>query len=171
MYQRVSRFIKKNESRTVVMYSGTVVTGFAVLDYTREIDMTICSHFLLKSSGHLGESLEQLHSAAFDRNIRYKDILMNQNKSIELYYLSKITEKHFNEYRDSPELEDISSAEIESMAERKNYNFALRMCRRSMIRNGHFVKWFKAMLADEFVKYYVIPVLSFFLMRHLKNKE
>ena len=163
------RFLYNNQFRTVLIYSGAVVTGFAVLDYTRAIDNDSCRDFHEKPSGHLAESLEQLHSAAFDRDIRYVDILMNQNRSIELYYLSAIVEKHFLEYRNSPKLKDVGAAEIASMVERKNYNFALRMCRRSMIRNGHLVKWFKAMLADEFIKYYVIPVLSFFVTRHLKN--
>ena len=95
---------------------------------------------------------------------------MNKNRSVELYYLSAVAEKHFSYYRNSPELQDVSTAEIECMVERKNYNFALRMCRRSIIRNGHFVKWFKAILTDVFFKYYVIPVLSFSITRHLKNK-
>ena len=131
----------------------------------------MCDNFNQKSSNHLAESLEQLHSSAFDGKIQYKDILLNRNKSIELHYLSAVAEKHFASFKSFPELQTEDIAKIESMVARKNYIFTTRMCRLAMIRNGHVIKWFKAMVADEFIKYYVVPVLSFFVLRFLKNED
>lgn len=166
-----SRFVYQNQYRTLLIYSGATVAGFAVVDFTREIDTKICGDFSMRRYVHLAESLEQLHSAAFDGTIQYADILINRDKSVELYYLSAIAEKHYSAYTRHPELQDADTAKIESLVVRKNYIFAMRMCRRAMIRNGHFIKWFKAMLADEFIKYYVTPVLSFFIIRSSLQNE
>ena len=174
MYQRISnswsvacRFVYHNQLRTVLIYSAATVSGFAVVDFTREIDIKICGNFSPKPSSHLAESLEQLHYSAFDGKMEYKDMILNRNKSIELHYLSAVAEKHFASFKSSPELQTADAAEIESMVPRKNYLFTMRMCRRAMIRNGHVIKWFQAMVADELVKYYVMPVLSFFVIRFL----
>ena len=161
------RFLNHNPLRTVLIYSAAAVSGFAVVDFTREIDIKMCGNFNPKSSNHLAESLKQLHSAASDGKIKYGDILLNRNRSIELHYLSAVAEKHFASFKSSPELQTADAAEIESMVPRKNYLFTMRMCRRAMIRNGHVIKWFQAMVADELVKYYVMPVLSFFVIRFL----
>ena len=177
MYQRISnswnvvcRFVYQNQLRSVLIYSAVTVSGFAVVDFTREIDNKICGNFAPKPSYHLAESLEHLHSAAFNGKIQYADTLINRNKRIELHYLSAIAEKHFVSYRSYPELQTADTAGIEAMDARKNYIFTMRMCRRAMIRNVHVIKWFKAMLADEFMKFYVMPVLSFFVIRFLKNE-
>jgi hypothetical protein len=88
------RFVNHNQLRTVLIYSAATISGFALIDFTRKIDIKMCENFDPKSSDHLAESLEQLHFSAFDGKIQYKDILLNRNKSIELHYLSAVAEKH-----------------------------------------------------------------------------
>ena len=161
------RFLNRNPLRTVLIYSAAAISGFAVVDFTREIDIKMCGNFNPKSSNHLAESLEQLHSAASDGKIRYGEILFNRNRSIELHYISAVAEKHLASFKSSPELQSEDIADIQSMVARKNTLFTMRMCRRAMIRNGHVIKWFEAMVADELIKYYVKPVLSFFVIRFL----
>ena len=160
-----------NQLRTVLIYSAATISGFAVVDFTREIDIKMCENFNPKSHDHLAESLEQLHYSAFDGKMKYKDMILNRNKSIELHYLSTVAEKHLAFFKSSPELQTDDIADIKSMVARKNTLFTLRMSRRAMIRNGHVIKWLKAMVADEFIKYYVMPVLSFFVLRFLKKKD
>lgn len=161
------RFVNQNHLRTVLIYSAATISGFAVVDFTREIDIKMCDNFIPKSHDHLAKSLEQLHYSAFDGKMEFKDILLNRNKSIELHYLSAVAEKHLTFFKSCPELQTDDIADIKSMVARKNTLFTSRMCRRAMIRNGHVIKWFKAMVADEFIKYYVMPVLSFFVLRFL----
>ena len=156
-WNATSRFVNHNQLRTVLIYSAATISGFAVVDFTREIDIKMCENFNPKSD-HLAESLEQLHYSAFDGKMEYKDIMLNRNKSIELHYLSAVTEKHLAFFKSSPELQTDDIADIKSMVARKNTLFTLRMCRRAMIRNGHVIKWFKAMVADEFIKYYVSTI-------------
>ena len=170
-WNATSRFVNHNQLRTVLIYSAATISGFAVVDFTREIDIKMCENFNPKSHDHLAESLDQLHYSAFDGKMEYKDIMLNRNKSIELHYLSAVAEKHLAFFKSSPELQTDDIADIKSMVARKNTLFTLRMCRRAMIRNGHVIKWFKAMVADEFIKYYVMPVLSFFVLRFLKKKD
>lgn len=101
-----SRFVYQNQYRTVPIYSGATVAGFAVVDFTREIFKKICDDFYMRRSVHLAESLEQLQSAAFDGTIQYADTLINRDKSVDLYYLSAIAEKHYSAYTRHPGLQD-----------------------------------------------------------------
>lgn len=149
---------------------GFFLSGFAFNDYNRNMEITEeeMASFKQRKSKHLGESLEQLHSKAFLQSMTYNNIKVNRNRCVELFFLHHSAEKKKLELKDDPEFKDMPTGECEELVASEFYEFGQRMCRRAMIRNGHFIKWFKAIVQDEFIKYYIIPILGYFGARHYK---
>lgn len=149
---------------------GFFLSSFAVVDYNRRIEITQeeMASFKQRESQHLGESLEQLHTKAFLETMTYNNIKLNRNRCVELFFLHHRAEKKKLEVKEDPEFKDISSCECEELVASEFCKFGQRMCRRAMIRNVHFIKWFKAMMQDEFIKYYLIPIAGYFGARYYK---
>ncbi len=139
---------------------GVFLSFFAAVDYSRDMTGADFSNFKKRDSEHLGESLEQLHSRAFRESMTYDDIRVNRFRSEELYFLFLQAERKKVELKKDAEFKTKNDEYLEGLVASEYYSFAQRICRRSMIRNMHFVKWFKATMQDEFIKYYVLPVVT-----------
>lgn len=156
----------------VVIFSsfGVFLSSFAVVDYNRRMEITDeeKASFKQRESQHLGESLEQLHSKAFLQSMTFNNIKVNRNRCIELFFLHKRAEKKKLEVQEDPEFQNMTIYECEALVASEFYDFGQRMCRRAMIRNFHFIKWFEAMMQDEFIKYYLVPIAGYFGARYYK---
>jgi len=154
----------------VVTFSsfGVFLSSIAVVDYNRRIEITDeeKAPFKQRESQHLGESLEQLHSKAFLQSMTFNNIKVNRNRCIELFFLHKRAEKKKLELQADPEFQKMSICDYEELVASEFYDFGRRMCRRAMIRNFHFIKWFKAMMQDEFIKYFLVPIAGYFGARY-----
>lgn len=147
---------------------GVFLTTFAVIDFNREVNMDEVDSFNQRDSRHLGESLEQLHTRAFENKMTFNNIKVNRSRCAELFFLYKRAELKKKELRNDDEFRELTDTEIEALVAEEFNNFGQRMCRRAMIRNGHVLKWAKAMMQDEFIKFYVLPVGGFFLSRYFR---
>jgi hypothetical protein len=147
---------------------GLFLSVFATVDYNRDMTGADFSNFKKRDSEHLGESLEQLHSRAFCESMTYDNIRVNRFRSEELYFLFLRAENKKGELKKDEEFKSKNDEYLEALVASEYYGFAQRICRRSMIRNMHFVKWFKATMHDEFIKYYVLPIVGFFGARYFK---
>lgn len=96
---------------------GFFLSGFAVVDYNRRIEITQeeMASFKQRESQHLGESLEQLHTKAFLETMTYNDIKLNRNRCVKLFFLHHRAEKKKLEVKEDPEFKDISSGECEEL--------------------------------------------------------
>lgn len=110
----------------------------------------------------MGKSLEQLHFKAFTECLTYDNIKANRYRSIELFYLFKKAELKAQKVVADPLFAGTNTVELEALIANEYQIFAQRMCRSSMIRNGHTAKWFKAVIADEIVKVFLLPLARFF---------
>jgi hypothetical protein len=147
---------------------GVFLSVFAVVDYNRDMSGFSNSGFTKRSSDHLGESLEQLHSRAFRETMTYDNIRVNRFRSEEFYYLYTRAEKKKAALREDAVFQNLDDNAVETLVVTEYFGFAQRICRRSMIRNMHLVKWFKATMQDEFIKYYIFPIAGFFAARYFK---
>ena len=140
-------------------------SAFGVADYNRTLDENECRLFegpKIESS-KLKAALNRIHAKAYGGNLAYHEILCSSNKTKELYYLAVLIREDKTHLSQNPELAGLSARELENVAAGLLQERALLLCRRSMIRNGLFYSWMKAMVADEFLKYYVVPVVAFFI--------
>lgn len=151
---------------------GFFLSGFAVVDYNRKIEITQeeMASFQQRKSQHLGEALEQLHTKAFLQSMAYNNIKSNRTRCVELFFLHHRAERKKLELKDDPEFKDMTPGECEELVASEFCEFGKRMCRRAMIRNGHFIKWFKAMMQDEFFMYFMIPIAGYFGARYFDSK-
>jgi hypothetical protein len=147
---------------------GVFLSFFAAVDYNRDMTGVDFSNFKKRDSEHLGESLEQLHSRAFRELMTYDNIRVNRFRSEELYFLFLRAKSKKEELKKDAEFKTKNDEYLEGLVASEYYSFAQRICRRSMIRNMHFVKWFKATMHDEVIKYYVLPIVGFFGARYFK---
>jgi len=165
-------FFRKVLAHPVAVTSGSFLfffSSFAVVDYNRIMDEGDWTNFSQRKSNHLGESLEQLHSKAFMETMSFDDIKMNRNRSKELFYLYERAVRKKEELQNDPVVAvGKTEAELEKLVAGDFMLFAERLCRRSMIRHHHYIKWFKAMLLDEFTKYFLLPIAGFFAVRYFK---
>jgi len=145
---------------------GISLLSFGLVDYNRNIEISDVElkNFEQQTSEdfNLGELMEQFHARAFDNSMTYGNIKITSDICIESYFLYQKAEKKKFELMEDPIFKENSKAEIESMIEDYYNVFAQRMSRRALIRNGYILKWFKAMVQDEFVKYYFIPIIKYF---------
>ena len=130
----------------ITAYSGMLVAGFATIDYNRKISHSNnnCSYITPKNI--LANNLNLLHKAALNNNLKYCNIIENQNMCIELHNLFMVALKKHNDILLDKELIDntnMTPEDIKEMVVRHNTNLTMQMCRRAMLRNGFFVMWFK----------------------------
>lgn len=95
----------------------------------------------------------------------FDNVKANRYRSAELCFLYKRAERKKEEFQGDEVFREKSDSELEALVASEFQNFAQRMCRRSMIRNGHLIKWFKAVCLDEFLTYYVLPIAGFYAFR------
>lgn len=174
MMNKVVSFGKKTFAHPVAVtgaYFALFLAGFAGVDFNRKLEMTEQdrNEFKMRVSEHLGESLEELHSKAYAGRMSFDNIKANRSRSVELYFLYVRAQQKKAEFKCDEEFSQKNSDDLEKMVADEYQGFAQRMCRRSMIRNGHVVKWFKAVIQDEFIKYFLAPVASFFAIRYFRN--
>jgi hypothetical protein len=160
--------LASNPSTVLLGSFGIFLSTFGMVDFNRQISESETTDFQIRPSTHLGESLEQLHSSAFRESMTFDNIRANRLRCKELYFLFKRAELKKAEFKADVEFKDKSDADIESIVASEFYAFGQRMCRRAMIRHFHFIKWFKATMQDEFIKFYVLPVAGFFGARYFK---
>ena len=146
---------------------GLFLGSFASVDYNSEIEEE-CIEITRRESEKLAESLEQLHVEALLERMTFDDMRVNRNRCPELYFLYRSAEKKKLELKQDKEFTGRSDSELEAVVASEFYGFTERMCRRAMIRNFHFIKWFKVM-QDEFFKYYLAQkLLGFFGKRYFQ---
>ncbi len=63
----------------------------------------------------------------------------------------------------------VTAAEAEDTVIRTYRFFAMRMARRSLIRNGHLVKWARAAIEDDFIKVVIMPTVTFIAFKILSK--
>jgi hypothetical protein len=68
-------------------------------------------------------------------------------------------------------MKNLSEKELQEVAASELTLACKYLSRRSMIRNHFFFLWAKSVMMDELVKYYVAPVVSFFLIRNLPKTK
>lgn len=168
----ILKFGKRLVSHPVAVTTGLfglIISTFAYVDYNRDMKITtdISYEFKAKKSEHLGEALAQLHSKAFSDRLTYDNIKANRYRTVELIFLFKKMEQKAEEFAADPLFAGKDKAEIEALAASEYQVFAQKMFRRSMIRNSHPIKWFNAVIQDEFVKVFLLPLAGFFGVRYL----
>jgi hypothetical protein len=78
---------------TMTAMSLSLATGFAIKDYTRDIDEDMCVGFVKKDYesdlnyfdrwkrwSSEGEALEEIHQNAYDGNLSYGEMIMERNR-------------------------------------------------------------------------------------------
>lgn len=174
LFSKFKNSFSKMTSHPVAVTSvwfGLLVSSSAIVDFNRNIDVSEEEKLEFKptESEHLGEALEKLHSKAFFQEMSYDAIKFNRNRSIELFFLYKRAVKLKLKLKNDELFHDKPDSQLEEIAAAEYYIFCQNMCRRAMIRNGYLIKWLKALLQDEVVKFYVIPLISFFGVRYYKE--
>jgi hypothetical protein len=168
MLQHMFCIGEKMASRPIAATFGAFLSSCALADYFRPVELTDEEMNLFKQREypHLGDSLEQLHSKAFFQAMTFNCMRVNRNRCIELYFLHKRGEEKKLELKHDPEFKDITQKKLEEDVSSEFCDFGQRMCRTGMIRNFYLVKWFKALVQDEVVKFYLIPVTGYFGIRY-----
>lgn len=147
------------------LYFVCLFAGYGIVDYHRDITGVDLSSFKKRSSDHLGEALEYLHSLAYDRDDNmFGNIGLNSERCVETHFLYQKALGKLEEAKTLPMNKEKQLAQLEAQVAKEYYGFTQRMCRRGMIRNGHVIKWLKAVFLDEIFKFYVAPVLGFFVV-------
>ena len=143
-----ARQIKTQPIAVVLSSFGLFLSCFAVVDYSRNmvINEEVNREFKKRGSKHLGDSLEQLHFEAYLQSITFNNIKVNRYKCIELFVLYKRAEMRKLELKNDDEFQNLTESACEVLAASELNNFGQRMCRRAMIRNFYFIKWFKAVI-------------------------
>lgn len=145
---------------------GAFLLTFAVVDFNRDVGNT--AKYQKSDSNHLGEALEQLHRSAFRETMTFDNIRANRGRCDELRYLYDSAERKKKEFQNDPEFRNHDEKTVEALVATEFYNFAQKMCRRAMLRNGHVLKWLNATIEDELIQYYLLPMGSYFLARYFK---
>ncbi len=170
-FKAASSFINHIPLRKVGICSVGLVGSFAILDSQRAIDVDECGGFVQEHSAHLEQSLEQIHSIAFDGNLRYNEMVHYRHKTIELYYLYTVAADKYADVIAMPGLAHHERSELATTVARNNQLLAVAMCRQSMIRNGHVVNWLSAVV-DEVLRCCMAPVRSFCMVpRRVKERR
>jgi hypothetical protein len=146
---------------------GLFLSAFALVDANREVELSDedKSQFQQSNSRHLGEALGRLHFKAFSGTLTFDNVKAIRYRSAELLFLYNRAERKKEEFQGDEVFKGKSDSELEALVASEFQNFAQRMCRRSMIRNGHLIQWFKAVILDEFLTYYALPIAGFYAFR------
>lgn len=148
-------------------------TTFAVADWNREnvaIEQYTDS-FVHHSSSEECDALEQFHARAVEHRLTYLDILAEKHRTVELLHLATVMEGKFHHLRSSDVTKGVEDADVKNMALSQVELFAQRMSRRALIRNHHVSAWLKTVMEDEFVRVYIVPLATFFVLRYVKKHE
>eukprot|EP01032_Pedospumella_encystans_P009263 gene9263-10921_t len=158
----------------VVSALGFVVFlgGFAGTDYCREMDdAPSFENIQFRDNKHLAAALVQVHTDEFDKKLTYHDIQGNRFRCHELFYLSNRVARKFDEHRLDREFDDLTDRELKAQVGAELSVFAMKLSRRAMLHNGCYLQWFNAIMRDEFLKYYLAPIASFFGVRMYKQHD
>lgn len=150
-------------------YISFITLGFGIADYTKESDK-----YEKQSDKHLFcPLLLEIHASGFERKIEYKTLVLNRNRCDELYYLYETVEKKIKEAeQDEVAMKKLSKSRMELAGDivKELPLFTQKLCRRAMLRNGYFSSWFQSMIQDEFMKYYLLPLVAVFLGKKIHKK-
>jgi hypothetical protein len=155
-------------ARKPIVASSAVVTlsisSAGVIDYNREV--LISSKFAPRPTTHIGESMENLHDIASEKMLTFGVLRRKKDDTVESASLYNSAEKAKADIlRDS----NVTEAEAEDTVVRTYRSFAMRMARRSLIRNGHYLKWARAVVEDDFIKVIIMPTVTFIVMKFLRK--
>ncbi len=161
---RIFKGLLESPFATSLASGAILVSGSAVVDFNREV--IVCTNYE-KKSGHLATAMENLHDLARKHDMQFANIVANKDYCDETRYLYESAVKKKTALMKDNE-NPMSSELAEDTVASEYHGFAMRMCRRSLLRHGHFIKWGKAITQDEFVNVLILPILSFFLVRHYR---
>ena len=140
---------------------GLLTTGMGVNDYTQPIEkdpkfQPVGLHVNIS----LGHSLQQLHRRTMQGDVSFLTFRMSANKCTELDYLYRKFDYNKLKYLQYHTLNN--ELEIENEIIKEYSDFATRMCRRALLRNGYVGYWLKCILHAGIVTYIILPMSSFF---------
>ncbi len=144
--------------------SGLLFFGFGIVDFQRHVTLEN-KHYVKKKSFHLDEAMENLHDLASKHTLRFSNIIANSRYCDESYYIFECANKKKHELQHDFKM---SPEEAEETVASEYHGFVQRISRRALIRNGHLVKWVKAVTQDEFFKVFILPIVGFFVVRAIK---
>ena len=130
------------------------------IDYNREINL-VEQKYEKKSSSHLGEALENYHDMVTKNTLTFSNIFLNRKYCDECWYVYENAERKKEDLKQ----DGLGNNEAEETVALAYHGFVQRMSRRAMLRNGHYVKWVKAVTQDEFIKVFVLPIVAYFVRR------
>ena len=131
-----------------------------MIDYNRPIDLAD-QKYLKKTSSHLGEALENYHDMVTNNTLTYSTILLNRKYCDECRYVyERATRK-----KEVLKQDGMNNKEAEETVTLAYHGFVQRMTRRALLRNGHYVKWMKAVTQDEIMKVFILPIVAYFVQR------
>jgi hypothetical protein len=91
------------------------------------------------------------------------DIKFNRFLCKDMYFLFEVAVLTEAELKQDPEFADRKHSDIEVLVACQCHTLGREMCRSAMIKNGHFIGWFKAVMMDTAVDIFIVPVAKFFL--------
>ena len=135
---------------------GTIGT----IDYNREINLAE-QKYDKKTTSHLGEVLENYHDMVAMNTLTFSTIFSNRKYCDECWYVYE------NAARKKEDLiqDGFGNKEAEETVALAYHGFVQRMSRRAMLRNGHYMKWMKAVTEDELIKVFILPIVAYFVKR------
>ena len=148
-------------------YTSLIVGSFGLFDFNRSIHLSegdrkeFKSLHDLSSAEEVAQVSQKLYDKAFHKVLEFDDIKLGCDLSIELFYLYKRVEKSKLRLKNHPFNNGQSDEQIGGMAAENCSALCQQMYRRTLIRNGHVIKWFKLLVQDQFIQIYVMPVLCF----------
>lgn len=161
------------KSPLAISASGAILifSGIGVVDYNRHIESTN-SNIAMKSSAHLGEAMENMHDLASKHSLRFPNIYANRIYCVEMRYVYESAIKKRDQLLcddDSDHDGKMSKQDAEDTVALEYHGFVMRMSRRALLRNGNIVTWAKAVTQDEFIKVFIVPIVSFFVIRSFRR--
>lgn len=136
---------------------GLLTFGIGVNDFRQTVvaDPT----FKPRDSANLGRFLQRLHTRALLEDVSFLTLRKSADRCAELDYVYREACRKKSVYTQAnPEY---PVAEIELEISKEYADFASRMYRRALLRNGYVGYWFTCVLQDEAIRYLFLPLVAF----------
>ena len=137
---------KLGDKKLSILLTAAGVGVIGTIDYNREIKL-IDPNYPKTEISHLGEALEYYHDKSNEwRGLTFYMILSNREYCDECWYVYE------NALRSKEGMikDGLEPSEAEDAVARAYCILVRRMTRRALLRNGHYLKWFRAVASDGF---------------------
>jgi hypothetical protein len=144
--------------------AALLLISVGVLDYNRPLVKP--NKLVRNENDDLGEVLENYHNLVYKNCLTLEIIRSKADYCDETQYIYERALKRADYLRsrgtDEEAIREVISTDFSEAI--------CRMTRRALLRNGHLIKWWKAVVQDEFLAVFVFPTLMW-LMRMVKVKK